>query len=146
MVKLYKKGLSFEEIKRVYNCGATTVKRILKSKNIKFRSQGDARNKNSKYLDKNGYIYLTPKDSDKWLNSNTKSHKMLEQRLVMSKYLNRPLLKHETVHHKNGNRQDNRLSNLELWSKSQPSGQRVSDKIKWAQKLLKEYGYEVKKK
>lgn len=48
--------------------------------------------------------------------------------------------KGESVHHMNGQRDDNRANNLELWSKSQPSGQRVSDKIRWALELLALYG------
>lgn len=69
----------------------------------------------------------------------------------MSDSLGRPLLKIEEVHHKNGVRDDNRLvrghevrcpgmcCNLELWSKSQPAGQRVEDKIAWAMSLLAQY-------
>jgi hypothetical protein len=66
-----------------------------------------------------------------------------EHRTMMEKKLGRSLFRHETVHHKNGVRHDNRIENLELWSKSQPYGQRVEDKIAWAMVFLEQYGYEV---
>lgn len=59
-----------------------------------------------------------------------------QHRHLMSEYIGRPLLRTESVHHKNGDRSDNRLRNLELWSKSQPAGQRVTDKVKWCIELL----------
>jgi hypothetical protein len=66
--------------------------------------------------------------------------KYREHIYVKEQEIGRKLLKPETVHHKNGQRADNRPSNLELWSSAQPAGQRVEDKVEFAREMLALYG------
>lgn len=66
-----------------------------------------------------------------------------EHTYVMSQFLGRPLLKTESVHHKNGVRDDNRLENLELWTTPPRKNVRVSDAIKDCKEFLELYGYEI---
>jgi hypothetical protein len=64
---------------------------------------------------------------------------ILEHRHFMEQHLGRKLQPGENIHHINGCKTDNRLSNLELWSTTQPSGKRISDLIIYAKEILKLY-------
>ena len=91
--------------------------------------------KGGRIIDANGYIMIYKPDHS----NTTKKGYIGEHRFVMSKHLKRPLNEFENVHHKNGNRQDNRISKLELWNTMQPAGQKIEDKIKYAKKIISIY-------
>lgn len=58
-----------------------------------------------------GYIRVTVPPGTPGQDS---SGRMLEHRYVMQEHLGRPLTRAETIHHLNGDKQDNRLENLQL--------------------------------
>ncbi len=64
---------------------------------------------------------------------------VFEHVLVAEELLGRYLIPGESVHHRNGVRDDNRPENLELWTRPQPAGIRVSDAIEWALAILGRY-------
>ncbi len=65
---------------------------------------------------------------------------VFEHILVMEATIGRSLTDDETVHHRNGVRDDNRPENLELWVAPHPTGIRVEDAIMWAIAILDRYG------
>lgn len=91
------------------------------------------------YITSTGYKLINKKGHP----NSQKKGAIFEHVFIMSAHIGRPLIKGETVHHKNGIRNDNRIKNLELWSSRQCKGQRVEDKIEWCKEFLAQYGYRV---
>lgn len=67
-----------------------------------------------------GSQYILIKAEGKWV---------MEHRLIMETKLGRKLEPHERVHHKDGDRKNNDIDNLELWKvrKKDPAGVRAAD-------------------
>lgn len=106
---------------------------------VTHRGPNNARYKGGRRLTRLGYVQVLAPDGHP--RRTTNQSYVLEHRLVMEEHLGRYLLQHEAVHHLNGDRSDNRIENLELWSKCQPAGQRVTDKVAWAREILALYGH-----
>lgn len=101
--------------------------------------------KGGRVIDKMGYVHIWDPNHPNAKGGRDKSY-VLEHRMVMANSLGRPLLRNEQVHHKNGVRSDNRPENLELWTTSQPSGQRVYEKLAWAKEFISLYeNYQILK-
>lgn len=92
--------------------------------------------KGGRHRKRGGYIWMYIPAN---LSSTGKKREMLEHRYVMEQHIGRELRPEETVHHKNGVRDDNRIENLELFSSRHGPGQRVIDKVAFAIEILRLY-------
>lgn len=86
---------------------------------------------------KDGYVFLFKPVFPG--HENYKRTQIGEHIVVMARHLGRPLQKGETVHHKNGIRDDNRIENLQLMASNHGAGQRVEDLVVWAKEILSRY-------
>lgn len=107
--------------------------------------EGDRKHvRGSGHIQANGYRMISRNHPNARVRSpKTGNGQILEHVWIMSNHIGRPLTDKETVHHRNGIRDDNRIENLELWSHQHPPGQRVEDKIEWCKEFLEQYGYDV---
>ena len=102
-VAMYRNGVKMMDIKRELGCSYTAIHEYISS-------SGYHRNHHSgRHITSFGYVeVLMPNRGGE------RRRYMLEHRFVMEKHLGRPLEDHETIHHINGDKQDNRLENLQL--------------------------------
>lgn len=67
------------------------------------------------------------------------AHEKLEHRDVMEKVIGRPLHEEETIHHRDGDRQNNVPENLELRAGNHGPGQAVEDIMAWCVEMVRRY-------
>lgn len=117
MVRLYtKENWAQEQIAAKFACHQTTVSKTLRAAGVPSgRNCGENHGSwtGGRTLTSLGYV-LVRSDDGKALGVESKSGYSLEHRLAMARALGRPLGETETVHHINGNTQDNRIENLQL--------------------------------
>ena len=122
---------------------AATARGLCDTHRARKRKHGDAlahlpiKKVSGKGFVNHGYFRIPVPEDLRWLTNGQRS--IYEHRLVMAQLLGRPLAADESVHHRSGDRLDNRPENLELWSRWQPRGQRVCDKIEYALEILERY-------
>lgn len=103
------------------------------------------------YLTSSGYKMVSANHPRARMRSQkTGNGQILEHILIMEKDIGRYLREDESVHHKNGIRSDNRIENLELWSKTthgqhQRFGQRLNEKMKSFIEFLESYGCRIER-
>jgi hypothetical protein len=120
-------------------CDCGQPKQVKSATCGKCRSVAESRNgnwKGGRTRHKAGYVMLRSPGHPR---ASGRSQYVFEHILVAEQLLGRNLYDGESVHHRNGVRDDNRPESLELWTRPQPTGIRVSDAVKLAHEILERY-------
>lgn len=123
----WKNGESLKRITKKYKTYDAPIIELFNQHNIVLEERLNKGSKNNRWnggrtITKYGYVRIKIYPDNKYY-SMVRHGYVLEHRYVMAQHLNRPLEKYETVHHIDGNRQNNNIDNLQLRSNNHGSGQ-----------------------
>jgi transposase-like protein len=121
-------GCSYSEIAREVGTNHHRVKEHFERYNLPYRFDQSIPENNSKWrggerIDKDGYVLVLEHDHP---NANRHGY-VRKHRKVMSEDLGRPLKDHEVVHHIDGDKKNNHIDNLRLYSSN---GEHLADELK----------------
>lgn len=120
--------------KEKYHCIDCKKQVIGKSKRCLacYKKYRNSKKQENEKTHKNGYKMIYCPDHPRANNSGY----VMEHIIIMETIIGRPILPIESIHHKNGFKDDNRPENLELWATQHRAGQRVNDIVLWAKEIL----------
>ena len=117
IVEMYLSGVSQDVVAESFRRGQPVISRILRTAGISCgRNQGESHPswKGGRYTTQYGYTMVRLPHDDKYTEMCNGGGYVPEHRLILASHLGRCLSRHETVHHINGGKSDNRLENLQL--------------------------------
>jgi hypothetical protein len=117
MVVMSKALVSHADIGRAFRVDPTVVSRVLAEAGLVTGRPTRERHgnwKGGRIQTRQGYVLVRLDPADPFVAMCLQTGYVLEHRYVMAKYLGRPLLPSETVHHIDGDRTNNALDNLQL--------------------------------
>lgn len=118
IVRLYSEaGFSQTAIATKLRCGQTVVSKVLISAGLRSKGRASGPDHGSwkgGIVERDGYLLEMIPHDHPMVSMRTRNGYVMQHRLVMAMHLQRPLNSHETVHHINGDRSDNRIENLQL--------------------------------
>lgn len=121
MARLWSQGLSQSGIGKRFDLAQSIVSRVLndaghRSERRSARGSQHGNWNGGKHRTSGGYIAVQVLPDSPFSAMRNSGGYVMEHRLVMAQALGRPLTARETVHHINGDTQDNRIENLQLRS------------------------------
>lgn len=128
ITSLWRDGSPQQALSRAYNINPATIRRVLleggvTQNELEERWGGQFSTERSRSHTHEGYVRLRLPLGDPLRPMADGEGYILEHRLVMAESLGRLLLPTETVHHKDGNRTNNDIDNLELRTGAHGKGQ-----------------------